>query len=1223
MKFIATKGAPDIPIEIINAQELGSLVIFCGAGVSIASGLPTFSELVEKVYEKLGEQLNDLEEKSYKSGFYDRTLGILESRIIGPNSVTNPVRKAIIELLSIDVAANVNNHRTILELSKTKNQNYRLVTTNVDHGFLLADRNLKYDAAPKLPVPKPYKWDTVVYLHGIIQTNDPNGKQLVFTSGDFGTAYLTERWASKFVTELFRHFTVLFVGYSVDDPVIRYMTDAIASEKLWGYKSVNQPYVLAHTPPSKIRLNETIWRSRGIEPILYSYSHSNLYSSLEEWKNFVRDGLNAKERVVRKEAKNTPVFPYDQDPGINRLIDVLSENPIPITADISGYPAKVFRDINNPPAPIEWLRVFEEEKLLSIPSLKKEISPISENPIGANIIRPNKISWHLWGWLLHHLENNKLIFWVIEKGCHLHPQLKNLVLNHISRVDISEPYRTFWRIITSNFVLTEEMDIYSHGFDILKRLSKNVNNLTLSEISNLFEPYFKISKSTFMYDLYDDEILDLKNPYSIDIVIGLNDWLFEELRKTLLFPDELGGLLLPATNALMKSLDFWSYAGQASNTFDRSHWDMVSISPHPQNSYHSNWIILVEICRELWLSVWTSRKEEALSIFYLWQSIKYPVFRRLSLYIYSITTIGDMTEITDYLIDDEGWWLWSTTMKREVFRLLDKISPNIDKINKIKLINQILVGPPRDMFLRDIEESEWQKLYDHQIWLILSKLNSFGMKLPKKATDILDTLSNKYPVWKLQPEERDEFSTWTESSFGTVSDIKQHDLFAMDNNNIIEILAKEDIRWGEGLGEVFRLGCKENIDKVLSIAHLLVQEKNWDINAWYSILLGLNESGENTWNNVSSLLIQADQKLFHDVPWAIARWVKTNAKSIPINSIEEDSFWQLYKLMIDNCTNNKELESSNPVNYAINHPIGIITESLFDRFGMRKFESGYGISDNGLIDSLNYIVLSKNKEAVAGLIILASRLHYLHSIDPLWTEKELIPLFNWENHELASALWQGYLWNPRISADLAISLKDNIVETIIHIDALGESSSNLIRLFAVICLQFPDLYKAREKYNSLVEAGVKNLAFIADLFWDTVKEDIKSADDYWRNRIYPFMKSAWPKSAEFVSDKISYYFSLMLSELDDAFVEALDYLEPQIKPFANITLIIMKLCDGDLPEKHPESVFKLISLIFTTNYEWPSDSFRELLDRLTSSDPSIKEEFSYRIIDEYLTNKNR
>jgi hypothetical protein len=85
MKFIARKGAPNIPLELIEAQELGNLVFFCGAGISYAAGLPGFAGLVNKVYDSLGEEKLDPEAKAIKAGLYDRALGLLEARIIGDN----------------------------------------------------------------------------------------------------------------------------------------------------------------------------------------------------------------------------------------------------------------------------------------------------------------------------------------------------------------------------------------------------------------------------------------------------------------------------------------------------------------------------------------------------------------------------------------------------------------------------------------------------------------------------------------------------------------------------------------------------------------------------------------------------------------------------------------------------------------------------------------------------------------------------------------------------------------------------------------------------------------------------------------------------------------------------------------------------------------------------------------------------------------------------------
>ena len=50
---------------------------------------------------------------------------------------------------------------------------------------------------------------------------------MVLTDADFGRAYLTEGWARRFLVELFRQFTVLFVGYGHNDTVMNYLARAL------------------------------------------------------------------------------------------------------------------------------------------------------------------------------------------------------------------------------------------------------------------------------------------------------------------------------------------------------------------------------------------------------------------------------------------------------------------------------------------------------------------------------------------------------------------------------------------------------------------------------------------------------------------------------------------------------------------------------------------------------------------------------------------------------------------------------------------------------------------------------------------------------------------------------------------------------------------------------------------------------------------------------------
>ena len=125
--------------------------------------------------------------------------------------------------------------------------------------------------------------------------------RLVLTSGDFGLAYLTERWAARFVSELFRNFVVCFVGYSINDPVLRYMMDALAADRMLGEISP-QAYALGDFAAGQEPQKRIEWEAKNVNPILYEVptgtnDHSALHGTLKMWAETYRDGVYGSERI--------------------------------------------------------------------------------------------------------------------------------------------------------------------------------------------------------------------------------------------------------------------------------------------------------------------------------------------------------------------------------------------------------------------------------------------------------------------------------------------------------------------------------------------------------------------------------------------------------------------------------------------------------------------------------------------------------------------------------------------------------------------------------------------------------------------------------------------------------------------------------------------------------------------------------------------------------------
>src|SRR4051812_1377064 len=81
MQFVA--NGPDIPDSLLQAQEEGRVVFFCGAGISYPAGLPGFKGLVNEIYKRVGTSLSAIEQDAYQRAQFDATLDLLERRLPG------------------------------------------------------------------------------------------------------------------------------------------------------------------------------------------------------------------------------------------------------------------------------------------------------------------------------------------------------------------------------------------------------------------------------------------------------------------------------------------------------------------------------------------------------------------------------------------------------------------------------------------------------------------------------------------------------------------------------------------------------------------------------------------------------------------------------------------------------------------------------------------------------------------------------------------------------------------------------------------------------------------------------------------------------------------------------------------------------------------------------------------------------------------------------------
>lgn len=271
--------------RILDAIKAGRLVVFAGAGVSMGppSSLASFWKLAEKIARGTGLT---------PEAPLDRFLGVLQHRGVAVND-----RAA--ELLSPQGSAPTELHRSLIRLFGTADR-VKLVTTNFDLHFETAAHEAfgtcpDVYRAPALPLG--YNFNGIVHVHGAL-SHTPS---LVLTDADFGRAYLTEGWARRFLLDVFRSYTVLFVGYSHDDVVMNYLARALPADGSAGR------FALTDT--------EENWNLLGIRPIRFikredPEAFRELYEGMEKLaERGARGTLDWQSRMLELVGRAPPVDP--------------------------------------------------------------------------------------------------------------------------------------------------------------------------------------------------------------------------------------------------------------------------------------------------------------------------------------------------------------------------------------------------------------------------------------------------------------------------------------------------------------------------------------------------------------------------------------------------------------------------------------------------------------------------------------------------------------------------------------------------------------------------------------------------------------------------------------------------------------------------------------------------------------------------------------------------
>jgi len=324
-------GLAAIPERLLLAHARGEVLFIAGAGISQPASLPDFRGLVLRVYAQLDAAVHAIisgipptahnqwsadlsgltdqqaaEAKRFIIGDYDVVLGMLERRMDGQSHDKSRVRQAVAGELRAPGIQPAPIHRALMRLAD-RGGAVTIATTNFE--LLLEDAANRSRPAVQTyalgGIPRPGRSDSfagVLHIHGALDRDPARASDLILTDQDFGEFYLRRRVVPDFIYDAARLFNLVLIGYSANDPPMRYLLNAVAAD-VTRFGDLKERFAFVGTSaPDPVGLED--WKGRGITPVPYDVAddHLALLDTLERWAAL--SAINGKRSLVDAKVKS-------------------------------------------------------------------------------------------------------------------------------------------------------------------------------------------------------------------------------------------------------------------------------------------------------------------------------------------------------------------------------------------------------------------------------------------------------------------------------------------------------------------------------------------------------------------------------------------------------------------------------------------------------------------------------------------------------------------------------------------------------------------------------------------------------------------------------------------------------------------------------------------------------------------------------------------------------
>jgi hypothetical protein len=953
-------GAIEFDESILDALRDDRLVVFAGAGVSMGppSNLASFWKLTCDIAKGTG---------LVPSEPLDRFLGQLHHRNVA-------VHDRAAQLLSPEGSAPNALHHDLLRLFRTSDR-IRLVTTNFDLHFETAASALfgrvpDIYRAPALPLG--YDFSGIVHVHGSL----PRAHELVITDTDFGRAYLTEGWARRFLVDVFRRYTVLFVGYSHDDVVMHYLARALPAD------SIASRFALTDEDGS--------WELRGIKSI----------------------------RFVKGAGANPFDELYD---GVHRLADRMTRGALDWQSRLA--------EMGGGAPPTDEEAISEAEQALREVHTTRFLLEVARDPEWLQWLNRRKHLDALFGTADLGERDMLLATWLAQHFAIEHSdEVFELVAAHGLRMSTA-----LWRSIGRELGVMREKPLEESALkrwvtillastpvhpdhDVLMWLAERCAGQGCIELTlrvfMAMSDYRLSVKPGFAWP--DDEEIERRRRLDAECSLRADHWSLNEVWTKHLRPHLmrvaqplLSGVAL-RLEEIHGDLTAWD---KASREWDPVSYRRSAIEPHDQDQYQEAIDVLVDAARDA--LEWLAAHSPVLLGAWIERLVisDVPMLRRLAIHAITVNPQQSPEERLKWLLDRVG--LHGLSEHHEVHRAVALSYAAAADLARRAVVDAILVHTLPGFDDWPAEKRTARSQFDWLSWLLEAKPDCplAGAALAPIRVQYPDWCPSDHPDlthWMGSEEWVGSESPWTVEQLLSREPLEQLDDLLNFHGNRFDGLSRDGL-----LANVTEAG-KQKVSWAFALAQALAERALWPSDLWPALIRGLQDSDltMDGWRKLLTLASDLKLHLVHSYdianllyalvrdggkPFALDLLVQANSIALPV--------WKALE------ANAQDEGIVDWLSRAINRPAGVIVEFWINGLSllMRGKTGGERLMPEDYRYWLTLVVQDVTSKGGLGRSLLASQTAFLFGLDEGWTCQYIIPLFSDSDRQKFAQAWDGFL----------------------------------------------------------------------------------------------------------------------------------------------------------------------------------------------------------------------